>query len=230
MSHIQYDDESAPLIEHPEMKGEFSKMTNSKAVRGIFSLNSNVSNNFQDTSNNWTFDNKTTLSNWIIELSKASFIYQYVKEIKKAKVNRLSAVAFILTVAAGLASGLASILLPINGDLFKTLALAFSIAALVTNAGSAILSGIISKIYKLDDLVDEYTKYIERIDNLYADFEAVNNKAPFLREDATTFINRESIRYTVLTQKAPSVDEALYLEVLDKFQQFKNKVIREAVV
>lgn len=225
MSNIQDTD---PLINNLEAN-EFSKMTNSRAVKGIFALNHAVYIS-EDTSNNWTKDNKVTLSSWITTLAQASFIYQYVKEIQKAKVTKFSTIAFILTILAGAASGLSTLVTSLNLGPVQTLTIGFSVFAVLATSGSAALTGIINKVYKIDETIEAYTKYIEQIDTLYADLEAEYSRSPPLREDATIFINREIKRYTILIGKGPQMDESIYIQALDKYEEFKERVNSGSIV
>ena len=235
---IQQDTETDPLVSvsNSIINNQFSKM--SKAVRGIFSLNSthdlepvsdNNNNNNNNNHNNWTEENKNTLHNWQTSLSKASFIYQYAKDVKKQKLTRLSLASFILTALATVISGIVSLAITSDTQPYKTIALAFSVVVFCINSSATILNGVISKIYKLDTDVEAYTKYIENIDELYADLSAASDLSIQLRENALTFINREGKKYHDLTRKGPDVPTALYIEADKKYDEFLKAHIEQII-
>ncbi|MCJ7636345.1 MAG: hypothetical protein MUO21_02540, partial [Nitrososphaeraceae archaeon] len=101
-----------------------------------------------------------------------------------------------------------------------TIALVFSVLVFFINSSATIINGIVSKIYKLDVDVENYTKYIENIDELYSDLSKTSDLSPKLREDAVSFIQRESKKYHTLTRRGPEIDNSLYLEACRKYDDF----------
>lgn len=224
------DPDSDPLIINEDTT--LSRM--SKAVRGIFTLNSVNSTNLinstnsvnqvtQDIHNNWTNEMNSTLESWKLSLSHASFIYQYVKEIKKKKLTKLSLISFVLTVIAATISGATSLAISSDTQPYKTIALILSVITFCITSASTIINGIITKIYKLDTDVEQYTKYIENIDELYSVLTTMSEIPTKLREDAIIFIQRESKRYNELIRKGPDIDNKLYLEADKKYNDFLKK-------
>lgn len=216
---------STDAEEDSYQNNKFSKMTDSEAVRGIFSLNHSESSHQDNNDNHWTKENQDTLTNWINSLSQASFIYQYAKEKEKKKLTNFSLVSFLLTGTGALLAGISSIALSSDEEPYKTIALAFSITVFCLNSGSTVINGIINKIYKLDNTVESYTKYIERIDILYAKLSEQNNISPSLRKDGNAFILKQSEKYTELIQKCPDVEPKLYEEAYKNYQEFLHNVV-----
>lgn len=220
MHHNNLDSDLDPLLENDQTT--LSRM--SKAVRGIFTLNNsnqNINiNSEQSTNNNWTKEMNDTVMVWKSSLSNTSFIYQYAKDVKKKKLTTFSLVSFILTMIATVISGGTSLAISSDSQPYKTIALVFSILVFCINSSASILNGIITKIYKLDIDVESYTKYIENIDELYATISVIHDMPTNLREDAISFIQRESKKYNDLMRKGPDIDNSLYLEANKKYQEF----------
>ncbi len=205
---------------NPENNEETPLIHNSN-IKGIFSLNNDISIlDDADTSNNWTHENKLTLANWKNSLSKASFVYQYAKDIKKQKLNKLSLVSLILTVIATAISGGVSLAISSSEQQYKIVALVCSIIVFGINSAASIINSIINKIYRLDTDVEAYTKYIENIDILFAEISSTFNLSPRLREDALIFIPKENKKYDELIRKGPDIDNSLYLEAIKKYDKF----------
>ena len=219
-----YDKDLDPLLENQDTT--LTKM--SKAVRGIFTLNNINHNNHNNNSiqqdlqihNNWTNEMANTVNSWKSSLSNLSFIYQYAKDSKKKNLTSLSLASFILTMLATIISGITSLALSTDNQPYKTIALTLSIIVFCINSSASILNGIITKIYKLDTDIDNYTKYIENIDELYANLCTISDLPTNLREDAISFIQRESKKYNDLIRKGPDIDNSLYLEANKKYDAF----------
>jgi hypothetical protein len=240
MSTLQNNENSPLLGSESEESGtsyssdehtEDTKMTNEKEeeeeeeARGIFALHSANESQSESVENNWTKDNKDTLTNWANSLSQASFVYQYAKDKKKNKLTKISLGSFIITGIATLFAGVSSLALTSEDDPYPTIALAFSVTVFCLNSSATVINGIITKIYKLDHTVESYTKYIERIDILYAKLSIQNDLSPDLRKEANQYILKQSNKYSELIQKCPDIEPKLYEEASKEYQKFRENNI-----
>ncbi|QKF94290.1 hypothetical protein QKU48_gp0832 [Fadolivirus algeromassiliense] len=172
-----------------------------------------------DTSNNWTDTNANTLRNWKQSLSKASFIYQYVLESAKNKLNKILLIALILSTLSSVISGISSLALTVDSPNYKLAALIINISLFVISVLITFLNGAV-KIYKWDEIVASYTAYIEKMDQLYSVIASELVLPPSLRDNALEFIKNQSEIYLNLIRQSPDIDSSLYRYANKEYVKF----------
>ena len=186
--------------------------------------------------NNWSPANTDVLRTWKISLAKTSFIYQYVLDSTKNKLDKLLIFALILSVISTIFSGISTISLTVNTKItiitnnsttemsmnnqsYKTLALVINIILFVFTALISLSNGII-KIYKYDETVAQISSYIERLDQIYSVIANELILPDILREDAVTFIKRENDNYLKLLQQSPNIDKTMEHNAILKYNVY----------
>lgn len=174
-----------------------------------------------DINNNWNQQNTQTLRAWKTSLSKASFIYDYVLEDAKTKLNRILVCSLIITMLSTIISGISTIALTVGNDqpAYKTAALVINAVLIGLGALATCLTGII-KIYKLDDIVSTISAYLVKLDQLYCEIANELVLPESSRENAVTFIKKESENYLNLMKQSPTVDSSKEQEAILKYTAF----------
>lgn len=186
--------------------------------------------------NNWSPANTEVLRTWKTSLAKASFIYQYVVETTRIRLNRILIIALIISTISTIISGISTIALTVNssvkivdGNSTTTTSVenpTYKLVALIINAIVFVLSAIITilngaiKIYKLDETVSIITPYIEKLDQIYSKIANELVLPEALREDAITFIKRESDNYLKLIQQSPDIDKSIEHRAMNKYNDY----------
>lgn len=206
--------------------------------RNITVSQENISNNIIQTQypNNWSPANVDVLRNWKLSLAKASFIYQYFLETTRTRLNRILVIALIISTISTIISGISTIALTVNSattivssnlttttttenPTYKLVALIINAIVFFLSAVMTLLTGII-KIYKLDETVALITPYIARIDQIYSKIANELVLPDSSREDAITFIKRESDNYLNLIQQSPDIDKSIESQALLKYNDY----------
>ncbi len=182
--------------------------------------NSRKNNNTKIT-NNWTPRNTQTLRAWKTSLAKASFIYEYVLEGDKNRLNRILIYSLIISTISTVISGISTIALTVGDDkpAYKTTALVINALLILLGALTTALTGAI-KIYKLDDIVASITSYIVKIDQIYSEISNQLVLPDALREDAITFIKKESENYLNLIKQSPDIESSKEHAAVKKYNEF----------
>ena len=173
---------------------------------------------------NWTTDNTTTVRNWKLSLTKASFVYQYVLDHTQTKMNRALVIIMILGAISTALNSVTTTLLTTNSTVHQYLSLAMSATVLIITTIITILSSLI-KIYKWDTISADYSSFVNNMDQIYSLIAAELLLSPDLRGDAITFIQNTNDKVIALMQKSPNVDLRDYKNALldyDKFIKGEN--------
>lgn len=168
--------------------------------------------------NGWGSTTTDTLKQWIIQLTKSSFIAETVREIYQKRLNKILVYVLILTTFNTMISGISSALLA--ADITNIWVIfGFNVVILVVSSATAFLTGYV-RIHKWDDFVRALTSFIERVDSLLG---VVNSQSllPFtVREDATEFIKTNNDVLIKILQEAPQISTGDYVSASTKFDSF----------
>ena len=172
-------------------------------------------------SNGWTSQNTQTLRAWKTSLAKASFIYEYVLEEDRNRLNKILILSLIISTLSTVISGISTIALTVGDDKpeYKTTALVINSILILLGALTTALTGTI-KIYKLDDIVASISSYIVKIDQIYSEVANQLVLPDALREDAITFIKKESENYLNLIKQSPNIESSKEHEAVKKYNEF----------
>ena len=194
-----------------------------KALRGVpddieEKKSGNINNDNVIT--NWTEANINTLRAWKASLREAIFIYNYVMEKLKKMLNRIKVVLLIFSTLTTLISAIATYALTDTTN-YNNVIISLVITILTTLIGAimSFLNGFI-KIYNLDELVQSYTLYIERMDTIYSDISSELILPVALREDAFEFIKREHEIYLNLIKNSPEIDSSENSKALKAYHSY----------
>lgn len=181
----------------------------------------NTDNNNIKISNGWTAQNNQTLRAWKTSLAKASFIYEYVLEEDRNQLNKILICSLIISTLSTVISGISTIALTVGDDKpeYKTTALVINSILILLGALTTALTGAI-KIYKLDDIVASISSYIVKIDQIYSEIANQLVLPDALRENAITFIKKESENYLNLIKQSPNIESSKEREAIKKYNEF----------
>lgn len=178
-----------------------------------------LENNIQDPTNNWTTDSYNTVNSWKTSLIKSYFIYQFLVDKYKTKWNRMLILVLLFSTAATLLAAANTAIQKVSDDFFKNQTLIFNIILVVVNAIVLISNGII-KIYKFDNIVAEYTAYIEKVDQLCLIIHTQLMLPVHMREDASKFILKQNVDYTNIIKQSPTISTSDYNTAIKKYKNF----------
>ena len=170
-------------------------------------------------SNNWTEPNKKTLRDWKASLAKATFIYQYILEGAKKKLNRILVIVMLIGGLSTILSGVSAMVLLNDTPEYKRAALVVSAITFVLGVLITMLTSAI-KIYKIDDTVSSSSTYIEKIDQIQSEISNTLVLPDALKEDAIDFITRENKDYLNLIKQSPDIDLSTEQEALLQYNQY----------
>ena len=209
------------VVEIDKKNTDSAKKSRESNDNVIFKKDNNGKNDNAKITNNWTPQNTQTLRAWKTSLSKASFIYEYVLEGDRNRLNRILIYSLIISTLSTVISGISTIALTVGDDrpAYKTTALVINALLILLGALTTALTGAI-KIYKLDDIVASITSYIVKIDQIYSEIANQLVLPESLREDAVTFIKKQSENYLNLIKQSPDIESSKEHEAVKKYNEF----------
>ena len=169
--------------------------------------------------NGWSKKNVTTIRNWKASISKATYIYEYVSEKYKSRVNTILIVALILSTTSSVVSAVSSALLAMNDTTYIWAAFGLNIALFVFSAIVTILNGTI-KITQWDVLVNTLTKFVEKLDTFYAIISGILVLPPNIRGNAVDFIKKENTSYLNIMMQSPDIKPSDFKEASVEYYKF----------
>jgi len=168
--------------------------------------------------NNWTTKNKDTIASWMKKISKTAFIYQIYLDQNSSKYNNIMLWALILSAVTTLISAVSSAIIAIAST-YIWVAFGLNIVIFVANAAMVILNGSV-KIFKWDELVNNISIYLEKINNFYGVLTSITIMPEKIRKNAVDFITTNSTQFETLMQQTPDISYDDYLEASTKFDKF----------
>merc|ERR1712127_948024 len=138
----------------------------------IINMQNQQYNNYDNNNNNngWYGANELTIKTWKNNFAKMSFIYDITLQKYKTKLANVAMLAFIIS---SLQTTLSFSNLGISEQDYPDLALGAKITlivlALIVNISNAIM-----KIYKWNDIVEQYKGYVEKMEGFFAILSSVS--------------------------------------------------------
>ena len=176
--------------------------------------------NTNDNYNHWNQDSYDTVTNWKKSLAKSYFIYQYLVDEYKKKYNRGLIVVLILSTLTTILTAVNTTMQEATDDtLFKNQTLVINIILCVINGLIFLGNGII-KIYKFDQIISEYTSYVEKLDSMCSMIHDQLVLPSRMREDAQEFIKKRHLQYSDLMKKSPMISTGDYKKAVKKYENF----------
>lgn len=174
--------------------------------------------------NNWTYNNEKTVRNWIIALSKLSFIVNYVYEQNKKKYNIYLIISLIITSITTLLSSINFGTTTVGKfDLNWLIDLVLTINTFLGTL-SLIILGII-KIMDYPTITTQLASYYKSIDTFCNDMKTCLLLNPSLRLDAVTFITTHNKTYKSLIENVPEMSNNDIIKASKLYFKYSNNEI-----
>ena len=169
--------------------------------------------------NNWTLENNITITNWKEILMKTSFIYQYLLDKYKTRLNYIMIVSLLFSTLATLIAAIETTIQGVGKDKHTSIIFTVSIIGVLINAIVTFINGFI-KIYKFDDILTSYTAYNEKVDGLcYVLIDQLGQPLE-LRDNATIFIAKHSEKYLNIMKDTPSISTSDLNEATAQYNKY----------
>lgn len=173
-----------------------------------------------DNHNHWDVDSYNTVNNWKKSLAKSYFIYQFLIDEYKKKYNRMLISVLIFSTLATILTAINTTMQEVDDDVFfKKQTFVINIILCIVNGVIFIGNGII-KIYKFDQIISDYTSYVEKLDGLCSVIHDQLILPSRMREDAKEFIKKRHPQYTDLIKKSPMISTSDYKSASKKYDTF----------
>ena len=161
---------------------------------------------------NWSQKNLETLRGWKTSLDRSKFIYQYILEKTRTKLNRLMLITLLLnSVSTVLSSVSSSSLIFGEASQESNVVMGLNIAMFFIAAISTGIAGVI-KIYKYDTKILNYSHFLDEIENLHGTVSGQLILSNSMKEDANIFIPREHKALQKLLKTSPDIDPSYAVE------------------
>lgn len=168
---------------------------------------------------NWTKKNTDTTRLWKASLTRTSFIYDVIADKYNKRISFFLLMAFIINTVMSMLTALVIPLNSVEMEWVKTFRFSIDIISLVLSATATILNGSV-KMFNWGDFVTVATKYIERVESLYATVSGELNVSQRLRHDAMTFIPKTNNAYLSLMKQSPQVSPSDYKWAAGQYEGF----------
>lgn len=165
--------------------------------------------------NNWTQENEKTVKKWQLDIEKTSFVYGEVLLNTTFKMNLILFTTLIINTLNSLLAALTVTLAFLN---IKWVGISFEIVILISSGLATVLGGIL-KILKIDDRVQDLSKFVEKLDSAWFMFEVQMNVSSDQRGDAKDFIKRADSQYMSLMQQCPPINTKEYIKADHKYKE-----------
>lgn len=172
------------------------------------------------TINNWTDGNNDTLRNWKLSLEKAKTIYEFSADILRQKLNKMDTAIQILN---GLTIFISTVVTALAAFSWASQSNINIIIIFVSTTLTALISFInfvlnqIIKNQNIKELIEAYSVYYEKLDQLNSTISGQLVLSPILREDAVEFIKREYEHYLNLIKQSPKISSELHKQALKHY-------------
>jgi hypothetical protein len=157
--------------------------------------------------------------NWKNSLIKTSFIYQYLVDKYKRKLNIILVLLLLFNTFSTLLSTVTTTTQTVDKPVYKLVSLIISAVILTVSAIVLFLSGLL-KIYKFDDIFMSYSSYVDAVDHLYAVIDAQLSLPTEQRDDAIGFIRDTGKVYEKLIQQSPNISISSYGSAIKQYEKF----------
>lgn len=172
--------------------------------------------------NGWNQQNSDTIKSWRRSISRTSFIYQLVSDKYNTRLSRVLLVAFIINTIISMLSAIKVVFNVVEDDWVKDLRISFDVITLILAASVTLLNGV-AKMFDWQTFVTECSKYIERLESLYATVAGTIGLPPELRSNAVNFITKTDRTYLDLMRQRPQMRPNDYTWASENYETFIKK-------
>lgn len=163
--------------------------------------------------NHWKGVYKTTIDKWLSSVNEMSQVYQTALEKYRERTRWFSTTIFIISSLTNLVT--ISQFITVSTEIELTI----KIGIIFINFIVTTLSGIL-RLYEWNKKVEEYTTYLQKLDDFFAALMNELTLPPKMRKDAEDFILQFKDQYFDVIKSAPDIDQGDYLEGLKKQNEF----------
>jgi hypothetical protein len=164
--------------------------------------------------NNWSDDNIALLNAWDEQTTKSLFIYEYILEKYRRKLNIWLTLTLICTSISALLAGVSSALSAVGT--YMWVVFAFNVAILLVSIIGSFVNGYIN-MEGWPDLVTVISNYCEKLNSFLYTVKSIAILPLTLRQKGDDFIVKENSTYTNLIQTPPQISLSDYLEASNQF-------------
>ena len=169
--------------------------------------------------NGWTSENYQTVLTWKTSLIKTSFIYQYLVDSYRRKLNVILVLLLFFNTFSTLLSAVTTTTQTVDKPAYKLTSFVISIVILTVSAIVLFLSGLL-KIYKFDDIFMSYSGYVDAVDHMYAVVDSQLSLPTEQRDDAIVFIKDNGKVYEKIIQQSPNISISNYDSAMKQYEKF----------
>jgi hypothetical protein len=153
--------------------------------------------------NNWDPQNTATVTKWIKEGDKQSFIYDRVRDSLQHRVKILTVIIMIMS---GIQSLLSVSRFGLDETKHTTLTLVFNIIGAVISTMVFMITTYI-KDSKFEDVIQSLTSYVEKLEAFLSGLVSIADIKPELRPDGDSFVSERRETYAEIYREAPNISQ-----------------------
>lgn len=168
--------------------------------------------------NNWDPQNVSTVTKWIKEGDKQSFIYDRVRDKLQQKVKFLTV---IIMIVSGIQSMFSMSRFGFSEEDYPTITLVFNIVTAVMSTLIFMITTYI-KDSKFEDVIQSLTSYVGKIDHFLSSMVSIADIKPELRPDGDSFVTENRETYAEIYREAPNISKS---QMESGIQDYKKYVI-----
>jgi hypothetical protein len=166
--------------------------------------------------NKWGPANTRTVGKWIKESNMQNFIYERIREKMQRKFKRLTLLIMVL-------SGIQSLLNVSNFGLseedYPTIVLVLKIIVTVISTFTFIVTTYI-KDSKIEEIIQSYTSYIERLENFLSNLVTIADVKPELRPDGDVFVSENRETYAGIYRDSPYISKGYWNTGMSDYKSY----------
>jgi hypothetical protein len=166
--------------------------------------------------NNWDPQNMATVTKWIKEGDKQSFIYDRVRDTLQYRVKVLTV---IIMIVSGIQSLLSVSKFGLSENDYPTLTLVFNIATAVLSTIVFIITSYI-KNSRFEDVIQSITSYVEKIENFLSGLVSIADVKPELRPDGDSFVTENRETYAQIYREAPNISKGQWDDGIKDYKEY----------
>ncbi len=161
-----------------------------------------------------------TLQEWKTRGGKIAFIYEYIIDKYRKKVDNYTLAAFLLISITSLLS-LGNF--GVNDALYPSVALGMKVATAVLTTSAAVVSGVV-KIFGWSTLLSSCQKYLDSVENFVAMIISEQTLPLKFRTEPDQFILNQKDKYQSILNSAPDIPHDDYVIALEKYDESRSRL------
>ncbi len=164
-------------------------------------------------------DFQQTYFSWREQARKLAFVYDYLLERKRKRLNRINVIIMGLSTMVTLISAAQ---FGVDQTIYSPVLTSLQVILTVSALTSTVLGGIVN-VYGLNSNIDIMQRYLDSVEGFYCMMVAEDGLPTEVRTDRKSFVMSNRIRWQEILRHAPSVGTSDYLKALHEFESSKNR-------